>query len=87
MNNDVGARLSLFQSRYTANVVHVRMGAGDGLQFKAMLVNGFDDCIGIVAGIDADRALRFLAADDAGVLLKCGDSDFFDDHTKAVSGQ
>ena len=87
MNNDVGARLSLFQSRYTANVVHVRMGADDGLQFKAMLVNGCDNTFRIVTGIDADRSPRFLTAHDAGVLLKCGDSDFFDDHTKAVSRQ
>ena len=52
-----------------------------------MFVDGRDDTLGIVPGINADRTLRFLAADDASVLLKSSDSDFFDDHRKPVRNQ
>ena len=45
-----------------------------------MFVDGCDDTLGIVTGIDTNRALRLLAADDASVLLKRSDSDFFDNH-------
>src|SRR5437588_4154061 len=80
MDDDVRVGLSFLQACDTADMVHMRVCAGDGLQFKAVFVDGFNDAFGIVAGIDADRALRFLAADDARVLLKGSDSDFLDDH-------
>ena len=56
------------------------MCAGNRLQFKTVLVDGFDDFVRIVARIDADRAPGFLAAHHARVLLESGDGDFFDDH-------
>ena len=58
----------------------MRVCADNRLQFKTVLVDGFDDFVRIVARIDADRAPGFLAADHARVLLESGDGDFFDDH-------
>src|SRR2546426_11768565 len=54
MDNDLRFRLSLFQPGNATYVIHVRMRAGDGLQFKAVFVNRLDNSIRIVARIDAD---------------------------------
>ena len=70
-------RLSAYHS---PDVIQMRVCADDGLQFKAVLVDGGDDVIRSFARIDANRAFRLRAADDARVLLESSDSDFFDDH-------
>jgi len=63
------------------------MRAGNGLQLKAVTIDRLDDSLRIIARIDTDGAPGFLAADNARVLLKGGDSDLFDNHFKIVSGQ
>src|SRR6185295_3295517 len=87
MNDDVSIGLSFLQPRDTADVIHVRVCAGDGLQLKVMLVDRFNNGFRVIARIDANRALAFLAAYDPRVLLEGGDGDFFDDHLSVVSGQ
>jgi hypothetical protein len=52
-----------------------------------MLVDGLNDRVGIVAGIDADCPLGLLASHHASMLLEGGGCDLFDDHLLMVSGQ
>src|ERR1051326_9170881 len=80
MNDDFRFRLLFLERRDPANVIHVRVRAGNGLEMKVVLFDRPNDSRGIVAGIDADRAPCLFAADDAGVLLEGGDGYFFDDH-------
>src|SRR5712692_2953606 len=68
-------------------MVQVGMSAGDGLQLKSVFVDCLNNFVRRIAGIDTDRALRSLAADNAGVLLKSRDRDFFDDHPNLSSSK
>src|SRR5581483_6821413 len=52
MNYDLRFGLSFLQSSHAADMVHVRMRAGDGLQLESMLVDRLDDRVGIITGID-----------------------------------
>jgi hypothetical protein len=80
MNNDLGFGLALLKARDAANMIQVRMRAGDCLELEAVSINCVDDFFGVVTGIDANRAFGFLAANNASVLLESGDGDLFDDH-------
>ena len=80
MNDDFCFGLQFFKRGHAADVIHVRVRAGDCLQFEIVPVDRFNDVTRAIAGIDANRASGFFTADDAGVLLESGDGDFFDDH-------
>src|SRR6185369_12156673 len=80
MNNDLRGGLARLQARDAANVIQMRMRAGDCLKLEAVSINCVDDFFGIVTGIDANREPGLLAANHAGVLLKSGDGDLFYDH-------
>ena len=56
------------------------MSAGDYLKFKSVFVDSADNFFRIIPGIDTDRAFGLLTTEDAGVLLKSRNSDFFDNH-------
>src|SRR5262245_38472819 len=80
MDNDRGLRLALFQAGNSADVIHVRMGAGDRLELELVPVNGPNNLVGVIAGVDADGPPGLLATHDAGVLLESRNRDLFDDH-------
>ena len=50
------------------------------LDQAGIAVNGADDALRVITRINADGLARLLATNDACVLLKGGDSKFFDDH-------
>ena len=58
MNHDVGGRLQFLERRHAADVIEMRVGDGNRLQFKPVFVDRGDDRRGVVTGIDADRAFR-----------------------------
>ncbi len=49
------------------------VGHGNRLKIQTQAVNGLNDSLGLVAGIDADRLPGGFTTDDAGVLLESGD--------------
>jgi hypothetical protein len=54
---------------------------------KTMAIDCFNNSGRIVARINTDRPLGFVAANDASMLLESGDSNGFDDHKwSMVSG-
>ena len=69
------------QSRHAPDVIQMRVRQRDGLQLKPPALNRLGDAFRLVARIDADAPLRFLAAEDARVLLKGGDGHLLDNHS------
>jgi hypothetical protein len=61
-------------------MIHVRVRQRDGLQLKAAPSYHFDNRFGLVARINADGPAGSLAPDDARVLLKGCNGQFFDNH-------
>ena len=80
MDDDLRFGFEFLERGHAADVVHVRVRAGDRLQFETMPVDRCDNISGSITGIDADRAPGFLAANDARVLLESSDGNFFDNH-------
>ena len=77
---DLRVRLQFFQRRDAADMIEMRVRQRDCLQLETTPLEYLDDPIRLIAGIDADRLLCFFTTDDARVLLKVGDGDFFDNH-------
>jgi len=61
-------------------MIHVRVRQRDGLQLKAAPFEYFDNRFRLIARINADGPASSLASDDARVLLKGCDGQFFDNH-------
>jgi len=77
---DFRVRLQLFQRRNATDVIEVRVSQRDRVELKTAALECLDDPFRFIARIDADRLFCFFTTDDACVLLKCSDGDFFDDH-------
>src|SRR4051794_8962634 len=82
MKHDASRRLQPLEIGYATDMIEMRMRANNRFQIKIMTVDGFNDHVGVVTGIDADCAAGVFTADDACVLLKSSDGQFFDNHLR-----
>jgi hypothetical protein len=72
--------LQLFQRRNAADMIEMRVREGDRLYLEIVSLECLDDPFRLVARIDADGFFGGFTANNAGVLLERGDSDFFYNH-------
>ena len=56
------------------------MSTSNHLEFESMFVDGANDFIRIISGVDTYRPFGLLTTEDARVLLKCCDCYLFYDH-------